>query len=177
MIDRFRFNGPIFSAVAALAGPAVATGLAVAAGLVVATWARRRLSLASPQAWAWPMAATLLAAPLVYPWYLVWLAPFLVMPQMLPLTIWTVSILSTYVAWRLVGVPWGVPLLGAAGRVRCAARFWPVGVAKQSHAHFASIQVSDPASLTATLERVSVNGAPSAFPRCWVETRMGPAIL
>ena len=62
-----------------------------------------------PQAWAWPMAATLLAAPLVYPWYLVWLVPFLVVPQVLPLTIWTVSILSTYVAWRLVGVPWGVP--------------------------------------------------------------------
>jgi hypothetical protein len=55
------------------------------------------------------MAATLLAAPLVYPWYLVWLAPFLVGPQTIPLTVWTVSILGTYLAWRLVGVPWGVP--------------------------------------------------------------------
>jgi hypothetical protein len=110
VIDRFRFNGPIFSAVASLAGPGAATGFAVAAGLAVAVWARRRLSLASPQAWAWPMAATLLGAPLVYPWYLVWLAPFLVAPQTIPLTIWTVSILSTYVAWRLVGVPWAVPV-------------------------------------------------------------------
>src|SRR5216684_8835071 len=81
VIDRFRFNGPIFSEVASLAGPAAATGFAIAAGLAVAAWARRRLSLASPQAWAWPMAAALLCAPLVYPWYLVWLTPFLVTPQ------------------------------------------------------------------------------------------------
>jgi hypothetical protein len=109
VIDRFRFNGPIFSEVASLAGPAAATGLAVAAGLAAAAWARRRLSLASPQAWAWPMAAALVCAPLVYPWYLVWLAPFLVAPQTMPLMIWTVSILSTYVVWRLIGMPWAVP--------------------------------------------------------------------
>jgi hypothetical protein len=28
----------------------------------------------------------------------------------MPLTIWTVSILSTYVVWRLAGVPWAVPV-------------------------------------------------------------------
>jgi alpha-1,6-mannosyltransferase len=126
VIDRFRFNGPIFSAVAALAGPVAATGFAVAAGRAIAALARRRLSLASPQGWAWPMAATLLAAPLVYPWYLVWLTPFLVVPQTLPLTIWTLSILSTYVVWRLVGVPWAMPvwaLLIEYGALLAAA-FW-----------------------------------------------------
>jgi alpha-1,6-mannosyltransferase len=110
VIARFRFNGPLFAGVASLAGPAVATGLAVAAGLAVAFWARRRLSLESPAAWAWPMGAALLCAPMVYPWYLVWLAPFLVGPETMALTIWTVSILSTYVVWRLVGVPWAVPV-------------------------------------------------------------------
>jgi hypothetical protein len=110
VIDHFRFNGPIFSEVASLAGPVAATGLAVVSGLAVAAWARRRLSLASPQAWAWPMAAALLCAPLIYPWYLVWLAPFLVAPQTMPLTIWTVSILSTYVVWRLAGGPWAMPV-------------------------------------------------------------------
>jgi hypothetical protein len=123
VIERFRFNGPIFKAVEPLAGPAAATGLAIAAGLAVAAWARRRLPLASPQAWAWPMAAALLCAPIVYPWYLVWLAPFLVTLETAPLTIWTVSILSTYVVWRR-GASWAVPawallleygaLLGAA---------------------------------------------------------------
>ena len=48
VIDRFRFNGPIFSGVASLAGPPAATGFAVVAGLAVAILARRRLSLASP---------------------------------------------------------------------------------------------------------------------------------
>jgi hypothetical protein len=110
VIEGFRFNGPIFSEVASLAGPVAATGFAVAAGLAVAVWARRRLSLASPQAWAWPMAAAVLCAPLVYPWYLVWLVPFLVEPATMPLTIWTVSILMTYVVWRLVGVAWAVPV-------------------------------------------------------------------
>ena len=120
----FRFNGPIFSEVASLAGPAAAAGFAIAAGLAVAVWARRRLPLASAQAWAWPMATALLCAPLVYPWYLVWLAPFLVAKDAMPLAIWTVSILGTYVVWQLTGVPWAVPgwallveygaLLGAA---------------------------------------------------------------
>jgi hypothetical protein len=109
VIDRFRFNGPIFVGVAALAGPVAATAFAVVVGLVVAVWARRRLSLPAPEAWAWPMAATLLCAPLVYPWYLLWIAPFLVTRKTLPLMIWTLSILITYVAWRRVGVPWGVP--------------------------------------------------------------------
>ncbi len=109
VIHRFRFNGPIFSGVASLVGPPAATGFAVAVGLAVGVWARRRLSLASPQAWAWPMAAVLVCAPLVYPWYLLWLTPFLVAPPTMPLTIWTVSILSAYSAWGLVGVPWAVP--------------------------------------------------------------------
>jgi len=109
VIDRFRFNGPVFAEVAALAGPPAATVFAVAVGVAVAVWARRRLPLASPQTWAWPMAATLLCAPLVYPWYLVWLLPFLVAPLTTPLAIWTVSILGTYVAWQRPRVPFGVP--------------------------------------------------------------------
>jgi len=110
VLERFRFNGPIFSAVASVAGPAAATGFAVTVGLGVASWARRRLSLDAPQSWAWPLAAALLCAPLVYPWYLLWLVPFLVAPETMPLAIWSVSILSTYVVWRRAGLPWAVPV-------------------------------------------------------------------
>ena len=126
VIERFRFNGPIFAGVASLAGPSVATGFAVAAGLAVALWARRRLPLASPQVWAWPMATTLVCAPLVYPWYLVWLVPFLAAPRAMPLAIWTVSILGTYVAWQRAGVPWGVPawVLGVEYGALLAAVVW-----------------------------------------------------
>jgi hypothetical protein len=109
VIDHFRFNGPIFSEVAAVGGPLAASALAVAAGLAVAIWARHRFPLGAPQAWASPMAVALLCAPLVYPWYLLWLAPFLVARETMPLTIWTVSILSTYVVWQLGGAHWVVP--------------------------------------------------------------------
>jgi alpha-1,6-mannosyltransferase len=111
VVQRFRFNGPVFVAVASHAGPTIATGLAVGAGLAVAAWARRRLPLASPAAWACPMAVALLCSPLVYPWYLVWLAPFLVAPATMPLALWTVSIQSTYVVWvrAPMGAPWVVP--------------------------------------------------------------------
>jgi hypothetical protein len=126
VIDWFRFNGPIFTAAASLAGPAMATALAIATGVAAAAWARRRLSFASPQAWAWPMAAALLCAPLVYPWYLVWLAPFLVTAGTMPLTVWTVSILSTYVVWQHAGI-WAVPawaLVVEYGALLGAAAWW-----------------------------------------------------
>ena len=111
VVRRFRFNGPVFASVASAAGPAAATGLAIAAGLAVAVWARRRRPLGAPAAWAWPMAAALLCSPLVYPWYLVWLAPFLGAPATLPLTLWTISIQSAYVVWGRApgGAPWAVP--------------------------------------------------------------------
>lgn len=110
IVRRFRFNGPLFEAAASASAPLVAAGLAIGAGLAVAAWARARLPATSPAAWAWPLAAALLCAPLVYPWYLVWLAPFLVGRSTLPLLVWTVSIQVAYVVWdRPVGAPWAVP--------------------------------------------------------------------
>jgi alpha-1,6-mannosyltransferase len=60
-------------------------------------------------AFAWPMAASLLCAPVVFPWYLLWLLPFLTSASTLLIIIWTVSIIPTYVMWHLrtVGRPWG----------------------------------------------------------------------
>ncbi len=58
---------------------------------------------------AWPLAASLLCAPVVFPWYLLWLLPFLTSSLTLPIVIWTVSIIPTYVMWHLrtLGHPWG----------------------------------------------------------------------
>ncbi len=58
---------------------------------------------------AWPMAATLLCAPAVFPWYLLWLLPFLTSTSTLLIIVWTVSIILTYVQWHLraLGHPWG----------------------------------------------------------------------
>ena len=58
---------------------------------------------------AWPMAASLLCAPVVFPWYLLWLLPFLTSASTWLIIIWTVSIFPTYVMWhwRILGHPWG----------------------------------------------------------------------
>jgi hypothetical protein len=57
------------------------------------------------------MAASLLCAPVIYPWYLLWLLPFMRSLTALPIVIWTVSIIPTYLVWHLraAGHPWVLP--------------------------------------------------------------------
>ena len=106
----FRFNDPVFAALERVV-PQIAAGLPVLVGSLTAIWMRRRSAEWSPDAFAWPMAASLLCAPVVYPWYLLWLLPFLRSASTLPIVIWTVSIIPTYVVWHLrtLGRPWLVP--------------------------------------------------------------------
>src|SRR6185437_959759 len=72
---------------------------------------RKKSAAISSDAFAWPMAATLLCAPVVYPWYLLWLPPFLRSVSTLPILIWTVSVIPTYYVWHLraLGRPWILP--------------------------------------------------------------------
>lgn len=109
-VQTFRFNGPVFAALNRVAPPQWLAGLAVLAGLVTATWLRRSATPEwSPDQFAWPMAASLLFAPAVFPWYLLGLLPFLTLASTLLIIIWTVSIIPTYVQWHLraLGRPWG----------------------------------------------------------------------
>lgn len=110
-LQRFRFNDPVFAALERIAAPQLLAGLAVLAGLFTAIWLRRNSEMLEPAAFAWPMAATLFGAPVVYPWYLLWILPFLRSVSTLPLSIWTVSIIPTYVVWylRTLGRTWAVP--------------------------------------------------------------------
>jgi len=108
-IQDFRFNGPVFAALDRVAPPQLLAGLAVLAGLATATWLRRAAPEWSPDLFAWPMAASLLCAPVVFPWYLLWLLPFLTSVSTLLIIVWTVSIIPVYVQWHLrtLGRPWG----------------------------------------------------------------------
>jgi hypothetical protein len=127
-VQNFRFNGPVFAALAHVAPPQLPAGLAVLVGLVTAALLKRgslgirRIApetKTSPDAFAWdvyawdifawPMAAALLFAPAVFPWYLLWLLPFLTSASTLLLALWTVSIIPVYVMWhfRTLGRPWG----------------------------------------------------------------------
>ena len=108
-VQSFRFNGPVFATLNRVASPQLLAGLAVLAGLVTAAWLRSTASERSPDAFAWPMAASLLCAPAVFPWYLVWLLPFLRSTSTLLILVWTVSIFPVYIMWhfRTLGRPWG----------------------------------------------------------------------
>ena len=110
-VRTFRFNGPVFAILDHVAPPWLLEGLAVLVGLATATWQRRTGAGRdwSPDTLAWPMAATLLCAPAVFPWYLLWLLPFLMSASTLAIIFWTVTIDLTYVQWHLrsLGHPWG----------------------------------------------------------------------
>jgi alpha-1,6-mannosyltransferase len=110
-VQSFRFNDPVFAILERVATPQVVAGLAVLMGFLTAIWMRRKAPAWSPDAFAWPMAASLLCAPIVYPWYLLWLLPFVRSASTLPIIIWTVSIIPTYYVWHLrtLGRPWLLP--------------------------------------------------------------------
>ena len=115
-VQTFRFNGPVFAVLHHVAPSPLLAGVAVLVGLATATWCRTRgatTELSPDQfTWAqfvWPMAASLLCAPVIFPWYLLWLLPFLTSPSTLLIIVWTVSIIPVYVQWHLrtLGRPWG----------------------------------------------------------------------
>ncbi len=111
-IRSFRFNDPVFALLERAASPQVVAGLAVFAGLLAAIWLRWKSETSSEsEAFAWPMAASLLCAPVVYPWYMLWMLPFLRTRLTLPILVWTVSILPTYFVWHLraTGHLWILP--------------------------------------------------------------------
>jgi alpha-1,6-mannosyltransferase len=108
-VTSFRFNGPVFAMLHQVAPSQLLTGLAVLVGLMSAMWMRSAAPEWSPDLFAWPLAATLLFAPVVFPWYLLWLLPFLTSASTLLMILWTVSIIPTYLMWhwRALGLPWG----------------------------------------------------------------------
>src|SRR5207245_1544580 len=114
-VQRFRFNDPVFVTLERVTAPQVVAGLAVLVGIVTAIWMRRKSAEASSDApsdaFAWPMAASLLCAPVVYPWYMLWMLPFMRSISTVPIMIWTLSIIPTYYVWHLrtLGRPWLVP--------------------------------------------------------------------
>ncbi len=110
-VQSFRFNDPVFATLERMAAPQLVAGLAVLVGFLTAIWMRSKTAAYSSEAFAWPMAASLLCAPVVYPWYLLWLLPFMRSISTVPIILWTVSIIPTYIVWHLraLGRPWLVP--------------------------------------------------------------------
>jgi hypothetical protein len=125
VVAHIRFNGPLFRTIAAFVTPQGAALAAVALGMLAAAWARWRLDAADPAAWAWPMALALSGAPVVYPWYLLYLTPFLFTAATVPLLTWTFSVIPVYLVWEISrnGGRWVVPtaVMAAEYGIPCAA--------------------------------------------------------
>src|SRR5262249_9641111 len=100
-VQGFRFNGPVFAVLDHLAPPGLLAGMAVLVGFMTAAFLRRASPKWAPDAVAWPMAASLLFAPVVFPWYLLWLLPFLTSASTMLILFWTVTVSLTYVEWHL----------------------------------------------------------------------------
>lgn len=111
VVHGVRFNGPLFRLVADATWPPFAAVFAIAIGLAAAAWCRWKLTEADPAAWAWPMAIAVSCSPVIYPWYLLYLTPFLLAFATLPLIVWTFSVLPIYHVWEAVrwGGRWYVP--------------------------------------------------------------------
>jgi alpha-1,6-mannosyltransferase len=140
-VQRFRFNDPVFATLVRIVSPEIVAGLAVLVGLAISVWLRRRPDEYPLNAFAWPMAASLLCAPVVYPWYLLWLLPFVRSVSTVPLMIWTISIIPTFYVWHLrtLGGQWYVPdwimllefgSVAAAGAIILFRRFTRPAVAQ-----------------------------------------------
>jgi hypothetical protein len=125
-VQIFRFNGPMFATLERTAAPQFVAVLAALAGLLTAIWIRSKSAEISAEAFAWPMAASLFCAPVVYPWYLLWLMPFARSVSTVPLIVWTVSIIPIYYVWHLraMGRPWSLPFWAMLLEYGCVAVAW-----------------------------------------------------
>ena len=101
-MQSFRFNDPVFTWLERIANPQAHSRTCSPCRRFDCSLAQSQIPEHRPQdAFVWPMAASLLCAPVVYPWYLLWLLPFVRSVSTLPLILWTVSIIPTYIVWHL----------------------------------------------------------------------------
>lgn len=106
----FEFNGSIYPILATLTSPAAARWLGAALVLAVLTWLWRARARPEPAAF-WLLAALLLLSPIVHPWYVTWLIPFLAWRNEPWALVWSGTVALSYLVlpdWRSEGV-WHLP--------------------------------------------------------------------
>jgi len=137
-LEKWRFNGFFYGLAEHVIKTRWLSLLPAVAGFTVALWIRFRGLHESRSAWAWPMGAALLCMNTVYPWYLLWLVPFLGEFETLPLLVWTQSALATYYVFRVWAstavwdIPWWVTAL-EFGSVAIAAIWVVIRSRQPSH--------------------------------------------
>ena len=110
-LAKWRFNGFVYGLFESVWRTRWLAGLPIVAGLTLAWRLQGRPQADQRVAWAWPLGIAVLLAPTIYPWYLLWLVPFLGALETFPLLVWTQSSLVTYYVWRMAasGAGWRLP--------------------------------------------------------------------
>jgi hypothetical protein len=146
-VQTFRFNGPVFAALDRVAAAQLAVAVAVLVGFATSIWLRGANDQWSHEVFAWPMAASLLCAPVVFPWYLLWLLPFLTSVSTLLIVLWTVTITTTYIMWHLSAVR------GAWGALPGWVMFLEYGSVATAAAILAVRRIARPIALQSSADR------------------------
>lgn len=99
---RFTFNAPLYSGLALVTSPEIARAVLAAALLAILLWLWKH---GAPPRRATPvwLAAVLLASPIVHPWYVTWLIPFLAWYRWGWALAWTGTVVLSYAVlpgWR-----------------------------------------------------------------------------
>ena len=110
-LAKWRFNGFVYGLVESVWRSRALAGMPIVFGLALAWRLQGRPRTDERVAWVWPLGIAVLLAPTIYPWYLLWLVPFLGAIETFPLLVWTQSSLVTYYVWRMSasGAGWRLP--------------------------------------------------------------------
>jgi alpha-1,6-mannosyltransferase len=137
-VTQWRFNGVVFGLLERAWPSHLVLLVPMAAGLAVAAWLdASRSSVGSARVLngrrcgssldcaLWPLAATTLCLPAIFPWYLVWVIPFFAADAAIPMMVWSLSILAVYATVPRFGADWVltgpvkaieyIPVLGGIG--------------------------------------------------------------
>ena len=127
VIEYVRFNGPVFRELALVLSPRIAAGFALLAGLGVAAWMRWRirrrtceLGVADGRGTRGGTGRLSLVSPLLH-------AVLVLAAGLLPLLVWTISVLPVYVVWELAyryGHRWRVPVAVTGSSTALSYRCW-----------------------------------------------------
>jgi hypothetical protein len=109
-VSTFEFNGPVATMIGSWLTRQGARWILAGSLLVVLGWLWAHKATATEAAFGW-IAAVLLLSPIVHPWYLAWLIPFLALRRDLWVLVWSGTVIAAYAVlpeWWSASV-WDLP--------------------------------------------------------------------
>ncbi len=98
-LSNWQFNGSVYSLLQAVAGPELAKRIVGVALVGLSVWVGKKEEDIFRVSYVL-VAASLLLAPTVHPWYFTWLVPFLCVYPNVAFLVWNGTIVLSYTVWR-----------------------------------------------------------------------------